>query len=1398
MVSECSQVGLPKESKKKKKKTTTKMANRISVTTSTSNHQHHTLLSSQSLPDWTNQLDSSTEMVRHTTKLLKSRDSRTGRLIINQYMKGKELGRGVHGIVYIGKNMDKLIRTSPPTPNPTDELIEEERACTWTEEDYETVAIKVVRREPRGPKSLRRSQMQRQQQREAAALNGQQAYISDSGVNEDSDGYLSPHHPTTTSKLLVGRLPLLKDVDDKLKKEIAIMKRLRHKHIVQLKEVIDDAKSKKVFMILEFMEGGQVLWQDPLTQTPLMTVEQARNTFRQVLLGLEYLHYQGIIHRDIKPANLLWTSDRTTVKISDFGVSHISGVLKRSSSNCNLPASIIPNEGVGEESPRTMNSTEDKALRKTEGSPAFMAPELCCPIEATPGITPSEATALDYFTQERRRSSTLSKQPISNSTEPNNCNTPTLPLTSSPTSLSKEINPSTTIDSSRLISLPLSSKTYSKGERPVIGKAIDIWALGVTLYCLLFGRTPFNAPNEYELFNVIWNEPILIPDTMAIERQSLIFDPTNPNLDGPVQRDSRELVDLLGKLLEKDPRKRIKLEDVKVHPWVLNNLDNTQHWVHETAPVGGDAVYVTTEEVANFSRPRASLTTHKPLFGVKQSLRKAAIKLGLTRPTNQMSRMRSKSASSGASASPSPQVETAFPILNPRQSPLSSNNSRIRQKISIDTTLLPASTNLRPETPPITPSLPLSFPLNTSSSIKRGFGVCSGWSSSNNPKSTTILSSSSRQNHPPQPISPIHSNNRSRPQTPVRFGGPPSQSCLSSVSSRSGSPSQYNPHPSTLPVPRTSSPSTHSLSQGLDPSIIHPHMLLDPISFSIDKNNNNLNPHHNHNHRRSLPSSPAPLHALTSLSRTSLIPPRTASPSGLNCNFVNTELDYRATTTSTTRLAPPPTWFRDALFKVKRRFTRSSHSRRNSHLTDLTNTSDDLERTPIQCSSSGTSHPTTVSNSSSNVNPITTDAGGGTGGISREFFDQLRKHRAPSEVFSSDAEACNSIDGRQTPHSRVGPQTTRTGGVAVDCEDEEHKAENQPEADDDDDDDDDDESDEGETLGKPLMYHNGTKWTYPAQSQDRSMEGSKGAEQDSDGGVAGTQDWIKQILVEQDNQTDEQSNLQEQENHVVLDVGQVGVDLAALGLIDCPPKDQEGQVNESTSTSTSTLIEDNNRKEIPVHRNSNILPLLPPLPLPPSSTSSINTTTTNSPWGQPRLTFRPASTDNHSKFEYRSSDDDDDEEDNEEEEDDDDGHQRYNEDRTWKWKHSRDLQDNKPNNAIISSSSTTRTTPTTSTSTSTAASLDFIPLLPLPVPLPSSSSSSSPIVVNPPLPNLGGADRNHGRINDRNLDHITLQDHHHHQGQNEEDEEDDDEADDDTLQIEVKRRKRGCSRSEGS
>ncbi len=51
--------------------------------------------------------------------------------------------------------------------------------------------------------------------------------------------------------------------------------------------------------------------------------EKALKYFRELILGLDYLHnYAGVIHRDIKPENLL-IDEFDSLKISDFGVSLI-------------------------------------------------------------------------------------------------------------------------------------------------------------------------------------------------------------------------------------------------------------------------------------------------------------------------------------------------------------------------------------------------------------------------------------------------------------------------------------------------------------------------------------------------------------------------------------------------------------------------------------------------------------------------------------------------------------------------------------------------------------------------------------------------------------------------------------------------------------------------------------------------------------------------------------------------------------------------------------------------------------------------------------------------------------------------------------------------------------------
>lgn len=75
----------------------------------------------------------------------------------------------------------------------------------------------------------------------------------------------------------------------------------------------------------------------------------------------------------------------------------------------------------------------------------------------------------------------------------------------------------------------------------ISGKAADIWSMGVSLYCLRYGRIPFERSGVLELYESIRNDPLVLDK----EHES-------------------EFCDLLERLLEKDPKKRIVMEDIRV------------------------------------------------------------------------------------------------------------------------------------------------------------------------------------------------------------------------------------------------------------------------------------------------------------------------------------------------------------------------------------------------------------------------------------------------------------------------------------------------------------------------------------------------------------------------------------------------------------------------------------------------------------------------------------------------------------------------------------------------------------------------------------------------------------------------------------------------------------------
>ena len=204
------------------------------------------------------------------------------------------------------------------------------------------------------------------------------------------------------------------------------MKKLDHPNLVSLVEVLDDPTEDSLYMVMEMCKKGVIMHVGLGERADPYKNEACRCWFRDLILGIEYLHAQGVVHRDIKPDNCLLTND-DVLKIVDFGVSEM------------------------------FEKDSEMLTAKSAGSPAFLPPELC---------------------------------------------------------------------------------VARHGD--VSGKAADIWSMGVTLYCLKYGRIPFEKTGIFELYDSIRSD------------------------EPEVSQEDKDFHDLMFRILEKDPQKRIRMKDLRV------------------------------------------------------------------------------------------------------------------------------------------------------------------------------------------------------------------------------------------------------------------------------------------------------------------------------------------------------------------------------------------------------------------------------------------------------------------------------------------------------------------------------------------------------------------------------------------------------------------------------------------------------------------------------------------------------------------------------------------------------------------------------------------------------------------------------------------------------------------
>jgi len=100
------------------------------------------------------------------------------------------------------------------------------------------------------------------------------------------------------------------------KREFSLLRKLDHKNIIKLHDIIIDKNSHNMYLALDYYKNGDL---SKFLNNRSLKEKFAKKYMFQLRDGIQYLFSKNIIHRDLKPQNIL-LDDNFNLIITDFGL----------------------------------------------------------------------------------------------------------------------------------------------------------------------------------------------------------------------------------------------------------------------------------------------------------------------------------------------------------------------------------------------------------------------------------------------------------------------------------------------------------------------------------------------------------------------------------------------------------------------------------------------------------------------------------------------------------------------------------------------------------------------------------------------------------------------------------------------------------------------------------------------------------------------------------------------------------------------------------------------------------------------------------------------------------------------------------------------------------------------